>query len=120
VQIALIHHPDTEVIAKGSYWGGPEYEFVIGSDDQVYFRVVDGKEEVWAGPDAESFRRIVATWSQFRDEVTHISTKGEKFQRFTILKRELASLGALPNDKPIDPEPLWSLLISEAENELSN
>ena len=58
---------DTEgdVIARGSYFGGPDYEFVVAADRQVYFRVVGDTETAWAGPDAESFRRIAA-WRDSR------------------------------------------------------
>jgi hypothetical protein len=48
------------VIARGSYLGGPDYEFVVWDDGQVYFRVVGDEERMWAGPDAESFRRIAS------------------------------------------------------------
>ena len=37
-----------------------EKEFVVWDDGQVYFRVVGDEERVWAGPDAESFRRIAS------------------------------------------------------------
>ena len=37
-----------------------DYEFVVWDDGQVYFRVVGDEERVWAGSDAESFRRIAS------------------------------------------------------------
>jgi hypothetical protein len=34
------------------------------------------------------------------------------------MRQELARLGAFPADLPPDPEPLWSLLVFEAEHGL--
>jgi hypothetical protein len=60
VDIKVLDPPEGHVIARGSYLGGPDYEFVVWDDGQVYFRVVGDEERVWAGPDAESFRRIAS------------------------------------------------------------
>ena len=39
-------------------------------------------------------------------------------ERVSQLRQEFKEFGALPTDLPPDPEPLWSLLLFEAENGL--
>ena len=115
MEIVLLDPSAGDVIARGSYDGGPEYEFVTGPDGRVYFRVVGDANMVWAGPDPESFRRIAAAWNHYRVEVGRLPTEEAQVQRVAQLRQELAELGALPTDLPPDPESLWSLLLSEAE-----
>ena len=115
MKIVVLDPPAGDVIARGSYYGGPDYEFVIVPDGRVYFRVVDNTDMVWAGPNTESFRRIVAAWNRYRAEVVELPSEEAQLGRVAQLRRELAELGALPTDLPPDPEPLWSLLVSEAE-----
>jgi hypothetical protein len=115
VEIEVLPVADGNVIARGSYPGGPDYEFVVAEDGQVYFRVVEDAQRVWAGPDPESFRRIAAAWSRYRAEVQGLPSEAAQLERVAHLRRELAELGALPTDLPPDPELLWSLLVSEAE-----
>jgi hypothetical protein len=114
VEVALLNSPDGDVIARGSYDGGPDYEFVVAADGQVYFRVVGDADLVWAGPDADSFRRIAAAWNQYRAEVVCLPTEAAQLERVAQLRAELARLGAFPNYLPPNPEPLWSLLVFEA------
>jgi hypothetical protein len=114
VEIVVLDRPADNVIARGSYYGGPDYEFLVAADGQVYFQVVGDADRVWAGPDADSFRRIAAAWNRYRAEVAGLPTEEAQLERVEQLRRELASLGALPEDLPPDPEPLWSLLVSEA------
>jgi hypothetical protein len=45
VDIAVLDRSEGNVVARGAYYGGPDYEFVIGSDGQVYFRVVGDTEQ---------------------------------------------------------------------------
>ena len=118
VEIAVLPIPEGNVIARGSYNGGPDYEFFTAGDGQVYFRVVGDMDTVWAGRDAESFRRIVATWHRYRAEFRDGLPDGEVRAFFTRMRSEFKALGALPSDMPPDPEPLWSLLLFEAENGL--
>ena len=113
--VTVLENPEGDVIARGSYYGGPEYEFVVTESGPVYFRVVGDSDAVWAGPDAESFRRIAAAWNRYRAEVVALPSEAVQLERVAQLRAELASLGALPNDPPPNPEPLWSLLVSEAE-----
>jgi hypothetical protein len=47
-----------------------------------------------------------------------LSTEAAQLERMAAMRRELAELGALPDDLPPDPELLWSLLLFEAENGL--
>jgi hypothetical protein len=115
VEVLVLTRPEGDVLARGAYYGGPDYEFVVGSDGQVYFRVVGDTEHVWAGQDPESFRRIAAAWNRYRAEVKCLPTEATQQERVSQLRRELASLGAFPEGLPPDPEPLWSLLVSEAE-----
>ena len=96
----------------------PDYEFVVASDEQVYFRAVDDSKMVWAGPNADSFRRIVATWQRYTTAYRPGMTDAAEREFFASLRRELEVLGALPSDLPTDLEPLWSLLLFEAENGL--
>lgn len=105
MEILLLSLPDGNVIARGSYFGGPDYEFFVAADGQVYFRVVGDAENVWAGPDPESFRQIVMVWQAYQTDIS--ITVAEMRQRLTLL-------GALPNNRPPDPETLWSMLLSEA------
>jgi hypothetical protein len=118
VEIVLLDRPDDNVLARGAYPGGPDYEFIVKHDGQVYFRVVGDGDLVWAGPDALSFRRIASVWNRYRSEVTGLPTEAAQLERVAQLRTQLASLGALPENLPPDPEPLWSLLVFEAENGL--
>lgn len=43
--------PDGNVITRGSFDEGPDDEFIVADDGQVYCRVVGGAERVWAGPE---------------------------------------------------------------------
>jgi hypothetical protein len=118
VEITVLDLPDGDVIARGSYYGGPSYEFVVAGDGQVYFQVVGDKDRVWAGPNAESFRRIAAAWNRYQNEVQGLPSEEAQLKRVAKMRRELVQLGALPDDLPPDPEPLWSLLVTEAESGL--
>lgn len=118
MEVAVLDPPEGNVLARGSYYGGPHYEFVVEADGCVYFRVVGGVDKVWAGPSVESFRRIVDAWSRYETEVVRLPTEEAQLERVRQLRREFESLGALPKDLPADPEPLWSLLLFEAENGL--
>ncbi len=82
---------------------------------QVFFRVVGDADQIWAGPDPEAFRQIAAAWNRYRDEVQRLRSEEAQLARVAQLRRELQELGALPIVLPSDPEPLWSLLLSEAE-----
>jgi hypothetical protein len=115
VEIEVLPVPEGNVVARGSYLGGPDYEFLAAEDGQVYFRVVGDADRVWAGPDPDSFRRIAAAWNRYRAEVRGLPSEAAQLERVAQLRRELAELGALPTDLPPDPEALWSLLVSEAE-----
>lgn len=118
MEITLLEPPEGNVLAQGAHYGGPHYEFAIEGDRHVYFRVVGEADRVWAGTDAASFRRIVEAWNRFKMDVVQLPTKEAQLDRVTQLRQEFESLGALPKDLPPDPEPLWSLLLFEAENEL--
>jgi hypothetical protein len=118
LEVEVLERADGNVIARGSYYGGPDYEFIVADDGQVYFQVVGDTDRVWAGPDAESFRRIAAAWQQYRREVRELPSEAAQRKRVSQLRAELLELGALPTDLPPDPEPLWSLLVFEAENGL--
>lgn len=118
MEIVVLDPPDGDVIGRGSYLGGPDYEFIVASDRQVYFRVVGDTDRVWAGPDAESFRRIAVARNRYRDEVRGLPSEAAQLERVAQMRRELAQLGALPGDLPPDPEALWSILVFEAENGL--
>jgi hypothetical protein len=104
-----------DVIARGSFYGGPDYEFTVADDGQVYFRVVGDADRVWAGPDPDSFRRIAEAWQRYRAEVSELSSDLAQLEAVGRMREELARLGAFPTDLPPDPEPLWSLLVFEAE-----
>jgi hypothetical protein len=118
VEVVVLDPPDGDVIGRGSYYGGPDYEFVVARDGQVYFQVVGDTDRVWAGPDPESFRRIAAAWNRYQGEVRGLPSEAAQLERVSQMRHELAQLGALPADLPPDPEPLWSLLVFEAENGL--
>jgi hypothetical protein len=118
MEIEVLPVPEGNVIARGSYYGGPDYEFIVGDDGQVYFRVVGDAETVWAGPDAESFRRITAAWRRYRAEAPTLTGESAQRELVSRMRREFTQLGALPTDLPPDPEPLWSLLLFEAEHGL--
>jgi hypothetical protein len=118
VEIVVLDQPDGDVIARGSYYGGPDYEFIVSAAGEVYFRVVGDTDGVWAGPDSDSFRRIAAAWNRYRSEVGGLSTEAAQLERVAQLRAELGPLGAFPDHLPPDPEPLWSLLMFEAENGL--
>jgi hypothetical protein len=118
LKITLLPLAEGDVIACGSYHGGPDYEFVVVDNGAVYFRVVDDASLVWAGPDAESFRRIAAVWQRYQAEVRGLSSESAQLELVGRMRQELAQLGALPRDLPPDPEPLWSLLLFEAEHGL--
>ncbi len=115
MEVVVLDPLDGDVIARGAYWGGPDYEFVAPRGGPVFFRVVGDSSAVWAGPDAESFRRIAAAWNRYQAEVVGLPTEEAQLARVAQMRAELAALGALPDDLPPDPEPLWSLLVSEAE-----
>ena len=78
--------------------------------------MVGDNDLVWAGPDADSFRRIAAAWNRYRDEVVGLPGEAAQLERVAQLRAELACLGAFPDHLPPDPEPLWSLLVFEAEH----
>jgi hypothetical protein len=118
VEVVVLDPPVGNVIGRGSYSGGPDYEFVVASDGQVYFQVVGDVDRVGAGPDVESFRQIAAAWNRYQDEVRSLPSEAAQLERVAQMRNELAQLGALPFDLPPDPEPLWSLLVFEAENGL--
>ncbi len=115
MEINVLAIPERNVIARGSYVGGPDYEFVVGERGQVFFQVVGDADQIWAGPDPEAFRQIAAAWNRYRDEVQRLPSEKAQLERVAQLRQELQELGALPTDLPPDPEPLWSLLLSEAE-----
>lgn len=119
MEIAVLDAPDGNVIVRGSYVGGPAYEFVVAADSHVDFRVVNDRQTVWAGPSAEAFRQVATAWNRYRVEVGRLLTDELKVERAAQLRLELAELGALPPDLPRDPEPFWSLLLFEAESGLS-
>jgi len=118
VDVELLDPPEGDVIARGSYVGGPDYEFVVWDDGRVYFRVIGDEDRVWAGPDVESFRRIAAAWCRYRADVRELASESAQLERVGLMREELARLGAFPADLPPDPEPLWSLLVFEAEHGL--
>jgi len=118
VEVTVLESPEDNVLARGSYLGGPNYEFVVAADGQVYFRVVGEPDMVWAGPNAESFRRIAEAWKRYESRVVRLPTEEAQLERVAQLRRELESLGALPRDLPPKAEPLWSLLLFEAEHGL--
>lgn len=118
MEVVVLDPPDGDVIARGSYYGGPDYEFVVAADGHVDWRVVGDSAVVWAGPDVSSFRRIAVAWNRYRAEVVRLPTEAAQLRRVVELRAELAALGALPTDLPPDPEPLWSLLVVEAEHGL--
>ena len=118
MEVVLLDQPVDNVIARGSYDSDPDYEFVIAADGHIDFRVVGDTEVVWAGPDVNSFRRIAMAWNRYRFEVVGLSTEAAQLTRVAQMRTELAALNALPDDLPPDPEPLWSLLVFEAENGL--
>jgi hypothetical protein len=118
VEIHLLNQPDGDVIARGSYYGGPDYEFVVAHDGQVYFRVVGDEALVWAGADPESFRRIASAWEQYQAEVRCLPSDRTQLDLVERMRQQLANLGAFPVDLPAEPEPLWSLLLFEAKHGL--
>ncbi len=118
MEVVVLNSPDGDVIARGSYYGGPDYEFVVAADGHVDWRVVGDSDVVWAGPDADSFRRIAAAWNRYRAEYRPGMSEAAEREFFGRMRREFEALGALPADLPPDPEPLWSLLLFEAENGL--
>ncbi len=118
MEVAVLDPPDGHVLARGSYYGGPDYEFVVAADGHVEWRVVGDADGVWAGPDADSFRRIAAAWNRYRGDYRPGMPEAAEREFFARLRREFEGLGALPTDRPPDPEPLWSLLLFEAENGL--
>jgi hypothetical protein len=119
MEVGLLQERDGNVIARGSYFGGPDYEFVIASDGHIDFRVVGDTETVWAGPNEGAFRRIAEAWNLYQNDVCNLPTEEAQLKRVSTMRRELSELGAFPSDLPPDPEPLWSLLVFEAENGLS-
>ena len=118
MEVVVLDPSDGDVIARGSQYGGPDYEFVVAADGHVDWRVVGDTQTVWAGPDAVSFRRIAAAWNRYLAEMVGLPSEAAQLARVAELRAELAALGALPTDLPPDPEPLWSLLVFEAENGL--
>ena len=75
MEVVVLEQPDGDVVARGSYYGGPDYEFIISASGPVYFRVVGDTDGVWAGPDSDSFRLIAAAWNRYRSEVGGLSTE---------------------------------------------
>ena len=102
----VLDSPEGDVIARGSYYGGPDYEFVVAADGPVDWRVVGDFDVVWAGPDADTFRRIVAAWNRYQAEYRPGMSKAAEREFFARMRQELEALGALPADLPPDPEPL--------------
>ncbi|HZZ43686.1 MAG TPA: hypothetical protein VFE58_12170 [Tepidisphaeraceae bacterium] len=119
MEVALVNPPDGNVVARGRYLGGPDYEFITADDGHIDFRVVGDTETVWAGPNATAFRAIASAWNRYTAEVRQLSSEAEQLRRVARMRQELLELGALPSDPPPNPEPLWSLLVFEAENGLS-
>jgi hypothetical protein len=119
VEVNLVDPPDGNVLGRGAYEGGPAYEFIVASDGHIDFRVQGDPRTVWAGPDSATFRQIVDAWNRYRIEVRKLAGEDAKIRRVVALRQELNDLGGLPTHLPIDPEPLWSLLVFEAENGLS-
>src|SRR5262249_55856950 len=115
VEIVVLDLPEGNVIARGSKYGGPDYQVFVAADGRGVFPVGGDADMVWAGPNAESFRRIAAAWNRYRLDVVGLPTEEAQLERVAQVRRELTELGALPTDVPLDPEPLWSLLVSEAE-----
>jgi hypothetical protein len=118
MRVTLLHEPEGNVIARGSYGGGPEAEFVVAEDGHVDIRATGDCEVVWAGPNAESFRRIATAWNRYCEEVRALTSEALQIERVRALRLELTELGALPLDLPPDPEPLWSLVLFETEHGL--
>jgi hypothetical protein len=118
VEVLVLDPTEGDVIARGSYCGGPDYEFIVADNGQVYFQVIGNATRVWAGPDANSFRGIAAAWQRYRSEVSGLSSESAQLELVGRMRQELARLGAFPADLPPDPEPLWSLLVFEAEHGL--
>jgi hypothetical protein len=118
MKVELLNPPQGNVLARGAYEGGPAYEFVLAGDGHVGFRVVGENELIWAGPDPVAFRAIVEAWTRYETEVVRLPSEEAQVARVEVLRKELESLGALPKNLPQDPEPLWSLLLFEAENGL--
>src|SRR5262249_35934955 len=104
MEVTVLDPPDGNVIARGADYGGLDYEFVVAADGQVYFRVVGDADRVWAGPDAESFRRIAAAWQRYRAEVRGLSSEAAQLKRVAQMRRELTLLGALPANLPPNTE----------------
>jgi hypothetical protein len=40
MEVVVLDPPDGDVIARWTYCGGPDYEFVVTPEGPVYFRVV--------------------------------------------------------------------------------
>jgi hypothetical protein len=118
MQINLLPESTGQVVAVGSYFGGPDYEFVVGDNFQIYFQVVGHPERVWAGPDLVSFRKAVALWKEFCLDVEHIDLGTETRQKFQRVLDDLRSLGALPNGLRPRRNEIWSLLLEEAACEI--
>jgi hypothetical protein len=118
VEVVVLDPPDGDVVARGSYYGGPDYEFVVSADGQVYFRVVGDTDMVWAGPSADSFRRIAEVWNRYRAEVVELPTEAAQLERVAQMRAKLGGLGAFPDHLRRDSESLWLLLVFEAENGL--
>ena len=118
MELIVLEQPQGEIIALGMTLGDLIGEFFVAADSQVYFRPVGAGDIVWAGPGLDSFRRIAAAWTRYRAEVRALQSDSEQVVLVGRMRRELAQLGALPNDLPRDPEPLWSFLLFEAEHGL--
>lgn len=118
MDVVVLDRPEGNVIARGSYTGGPDYEFVVAADGHIDWRVTGDTETVWAGPNADAFRRIAAVWNRYRAGYRPGMSEAGERDFFGRLRQEFEALGALPTDLPPDPEPLWSLLLFEAENGL--
>ena len=118
MKIELLESQEGNVLARGSYDGGPDFEFTLAPDGCVCFRAMGQAEMFWAGPDVESFRRIASAWNRYECKIVEIPTEEEQLDRVSKLRQELVSLGALPSQPPSHAQSLWSLLLFEAENGL--
>jgi hypothetical protein len=114
VEIIVLDQPEGNVLARGSYFGGPSYEFVVGTDRAVYFQVAGETEKLWAGPSPESFRRIAAAFQRYQVEVRGLASEDAQLEAVSRMRRELHALGALPSGLPPYPKPFWSLMVFEA------
>src|SRR5262249_44550260 len=118
VEVVVLDSPEGNLLARGSYYGGPNYEFVVAAHGRVFFWVGGDAGMGWGGADAGGFRRVAHARDPYETQGVRVPAEEAQLARVAQLRRELESLGALPEDMPPDPEPLWSLLLFEAENGL--